>query len=216
MFSRKYGAPTTSAHAPADPPVNNIDPALLLSSQQLDGMLVNVRRPSPRPTIISDPAGACKIDARTVLNVGDTPLLTSTSSPALPCFDTDVRTPTFNVLERTQRPSRRPPSSPVTPPPSSPSTLAFSTPSTTLLTSLNSAPSTPSSLSWVSSWPRSSKVVDSGNALNVALLDVAVATLAICGASRTANRSSATTRQHDGDDETARGRRRPGKTSSTS
>ncbi|KAL1724631.1 hypothetical protein EV714DRAFT_240569, partial [Schizophyllum commune] len=108
-----------------------------------------------RPTIISDPAGACKIDARTVLNVGDTPLLTSTSSPALPCFDTDVRTPTFNVLERTRRPSRRPPSSPVTPPPSSPSTLAFSTTLPTLPTSLNSTPSTSSSLSWPSSRRRS-------------------------------------------------------------
>ncbi|KAL1711544.1 hypothetical protein EV715DRAFT_297970 [Schizophyllum commune] len=137
------------AHAPADPPVNNIDPALLLSSQQrarrrIQGYEMpafdvdddnddedstghprrhpdhplpwpsltafaghalaepipthfgwstgcSSSRPSPRPTIVSDPAGACKIDARTVLNVGDTAPLTSTSSPALLCFDTDVR-----------------------------------------------------------------------------------------------------------------------------
>ncbi|KAL1711365.1 hypothetical protein EV715DRAFT_298204 [Schizophyllum commune] len=173
-------------------------------------MLVIVRRPSPRPTIVSDPAGACKIDARTVLNVGDTPLLTSTSSPALPRFDTDVRAPPFNVPECALHPSRRPSSSPVTPPPSSPSTPAISTPSATLPTSLTSTLSTPSSLSWTSSRRRSlnpggNPLDNVADAFNVALLNVPDAalidTLALHDASWVANPLSV------GDDEIARRRR---------
>ncbi|KAL1724761.1 hypothetical protein EV714DRAFT_278245 [Schizophyllum commune] len=101
-------------------------------------------RPSPWPTIVSDHGSACKIDARTVLNVSVMAPLTSTSFPALPRFDTNVRASTSNVLERTQRPSRYPPSSPITPPPSLPSMAIFLTTLPTLPTSLNSTPSTPS------------------------------------------------------------------------
>ncbi|KAL1671093.1 hypothetical protein EV122DRAFT_285331 [Schizophyllum commune] len=66
---------------------------------------------------------------------------------------------------------------------------------------------------------------DVADAFNVALLDELDAAVALCVAAlierrrmrrRRRTRSSATTRQHVGDDETARGRRRPGKTSSTS
>ncbi|KAL1711468.1 hypothetical protein EV715DRAFT_298064 [Schizophyllum commune] len=188
-------------------------------------MLVIVRRPSPRPTIISDPAGACKIDARTVLNVGDTPLLTSTSSPALPCFDTDVRAPTFNVLERTRRPSRRPPSSPVTPPPSSPSTSPFSTTLPTLSTSLNPTPSTPSiapsppcyrahptSVTLASPLDNLADTFDVAllDAFDVALLAALDAAIALCVAALTEHRRvrrawrTARRRRRDSTSETAR------------
>ncbi|KAL1726843.1 hypothetical protein EV714DRAFT_276211 [Schizophyllum commune] len=140
-------------------------------------------RPSPRATIVSDPGSACKIDARTVLNPGDTSLLTSTSSPAILRFDTDVCASPFNVPECALHPSRRPSSSPVTPPPSSPST-ASSTSSTTLPTSLTSTPSAPSSLSWTSSRRRSlnpgaSPLDDAAHASDVALLDALDAALIV-------------------------------------
>ncbi|KAL1749795.1 hypothetical protein FB107DRAFT_280300 [Schizophyllum commune] len=171
---------------------------------------------------VSDLKSACKILTRIVLNDRKTAPLTSKSSPALPRVETDVRAPTSNVLERTQRPSRRPPSSPVTPPPSSPSTLAFSTTLPTLLTSLNSTPSTSSSLSWPSLRPRSLNLgacpLDNvADAFNVALLAALDAAIALCVAAlierrrvRLARRtsSSATTRQHVGDDDQARRRRR--------
>ena len=50
-----------------------------------------------------------RVDAKVLLNVGDTAPLTSASSPALPRFDTNVRAPTFNVPECPRRPSRLPP-----------------------------------------------------------------------------------------------------------
>ncbi|KAL1724613.1 hypothetical protein EV714DRAFT_278498 [Schizophyllum commune] len=177
-------------------------------------------RPSPRPTIVSDPAGACKIDARTVLNVGDTAPLTSTSSPALLCFDTDVRAPPFNVPECALHPSRRPPSSPITPPPPFPSMTIFSTTLPTLPTSLNSTPSTPSiapSPPCYRAHPTSvtigNPLDDVADAFDVVLLDeldaALIVALALCVAAliecrwvRRTRRdsSSATTREHVGDD----------------
>ncbi|KAL1711467.1 hypothetical protein EV715DRAFT_298066 [Schizophyllum commune] len=166
------------------------------------------RRPSPWRTIVSDPGSACKIDARTVLNVGVMAPLTSTSLPALPRFDTNVRAPTSNVLERTQRPSRYPPSSPITPPPSLPSMAIFSTTLPTLPTSLNSTPSTPSiapSPPCFRAHPTSattgSPLDDVADAFNVALLDELDAAVALYNASRAANPLV-------GDDEIARRQRR--------
>ncbi|KAL1711473.1 hypothetical protein EV715DRAFT_298058 [Schizophyllum commune] len=49
---------------------------------------------------VSDLKNACEIDAGALLNVGDTPPLTSTSCPALLRFDTDSRGPPSDVPER--------------------------------------------------------------------------------------------------------------------
>ncbi|KAL1711286.1 hypothetical protein EV715DRAFT_268670, partial [Schizophyllum commune] len=49
---------------------------------------------------VSDLKNACEIDVGALLNVGDTPPLTSTSSPALLRFDTDSRGPPSDVAER--------------------------------------------------------------------------------------------------------------------
>ncbi|KAL1711437.1 hypothetical protein EV715DRAFT_298101 [Schizophyllum commune] len=127
---------------------------------------------------VSDLKNACEIDAGALLNVGDTPPLTSTSSPALLRFDTDSRGPPSDVAERIA---------------SHAATIfafdvAFSTTLPTLSTSLNSMLSTHSSPPSPSAWPCSSNVVaspldDVADAFDVALLDaldVAVATLAIC------------------------------------
>ncbi|KAL1697804.1 hypothetical protein EV121DRAFT_297921 [Schizophyllum commune] len=156
-----------------------------------------------------------RVYAKVLLDIGDTPPLTSTSSPALPRFDTDVRAPPSNDPGCTQRPSRYPSLLPITPPPSSPSTLPFSTTLPTLPTSLNSTPSTLSIAPSPPSLSRASNVGgnpldDVADAFNVALLDAldaldaAVATLALCVAAliehrwvRRARRdSSSAARQH--------------------